>query len=421
MGYTVAEKILLSHSDADRVEPGQVVMVRCDVVLANDVTGPVAFRQMEKMGTSAVFDPSKVVMVADHFAPAKDELSAILIKRLKDWSLEHGVVFYDQGRGGIEHTLLVQEGWVVPGSVIVGGDSHTCTHGAMGAFSSGLGSTDIAYCLVFGEFWQAVPGTIQVTVSGEKGHFVTGKDVILAVIGQIGAGGGTGNVLEFVGPGVQSLSIDERLAVSNLAVEAGSETGIFPADDQTAAYLDGRTEKAWQPVHSDPDASYSRRIAVDFDRLGPLVAKPHNPENVVPVSEIVGTPIHQVVVGNCSNGTMTDLRQAAEMVKGKRVHERTRMIVVPATQEIYRQAVAEGLVDILVEAGASISTPTCGPCFGGHTGALAPGENALATINRNFKGRSGSPEASVYLGNAYVAAAAAVAGEVVNPAEVASW
>jgi len=420
MGYTVAEKILLNHSDADHVEPGQVVMVRCDVVLANDVTGPVAFRQMEKMGTSAVFDPSKVVMVADHFAPAKDERSAILIKRLKDWSLARGVVFYDQGRGGIEHTLLVQEGWVVPGSVIVGGDSHTCTHGAMGAFSSGLGSTDIAYCLVFGEFWQAVPGTIQVTVSGEKGHFVTGKDVILAVIGQIGAGGGTDNVLEFVGPGVQSLSIDERLAVSNLAVEAGSETGIFPADEKTAAYLDGRTDKAWQPVHSDPDASYSRRIAVDFDRLGPLIAKPHNPENVVPVSEIVGTPIHQVVVGNCSNGTMTDLRQAAEMVKGKRVHERTRMIVVPATQEIYRQAVAEGLVDILVAAGASISTPTCGPCFGGHTGALAPGENALATINRNFKGRSGSPEASVYLGNAFVAAAAAVAGEIVDPAEVAS-
>jgi 3-isopropylmalate/(R)-2-methylmalate dehydratase large subunit len=420
MGHTVAEKILLAHSDADHVEPGQVVMVRCDVVLANDVTGPVAFRQMEKMGTSAVFDPAKVVMVADHFAPAKDERSAILIKRLKDWSLAHGVVFYDQGRGGIEHTLLVQEGWIVPGSVIVGGDSHTCTHGAMGAFSSGLGSTDIAYCLAFGEFWQAVPGTIQVTVSGEKGAFVTGKDVILAVIGQIGAGGGTGSVLEFVGPGVQSLSIDERLAVANLAVEAGSETGIFPADEKTAAYLDGRTDKVWQPVHSDPDASYSRRIAVDFDRLGPLVAKPHNPENVVPVSEILGTPIHQVVVGNCSNGTMTDLRQAAQMVKGKRVHERTRMIVVPATQEIYRQAVKEGLVDILVEAGASISTPTCGPCFGGHTGALAPGENALATINRNFKGRSGSPDACVYLGNAFVAAAAAIAGEIVDPAEVAS-
>lgn len=420
MGYTVAEKILLAHSDADHVEPGQVIMVRCDVVLANDVTGPIAFRQMEKMGTDQVFDRSKIVMVADHFAPAKDERSAILIKRLKEWSLAHGVVYYDQGRGGIEHNLIVQEGLVVPGSLIVGGDSHTCTHGALGAFSSGLGSTDIAHCIVFGDFWESVPGTIQVTVKGEKGRFVTGKDVILAVISQIGAGGGTDNVLEFVGPGVQSLSLDERLAVSNLAVESGSETGIFPADEVTAAYLDGRTEKKWDAVYSDPDASYLRRLEVDFDRLEPLIAKPHNPENVVPVSEVVGTPIHQVMVGNCSNGTMTDLRQAAQMLRGKRVHERTRMVVVPATQKIYREAIAEGLIDILVEAGAAISTPTCGPCFGGHTGALAPGENSLATTNRNFKGRAGSPEASVYLGNAFVAAATAVAGEIVNPAEVAS-
>ena len=420
MGYTVAEKILLAHSDADHVEPGQVVMVRCDVVLANDVTGPIAFRQMEKMGTDEVFDRLKIVMVADHFAPAKDERSAILIKRLKEWSLAHEVAFYDQGRGGIEHNLIAQEGWVVPGSVIVGGDSHTCTHGALGAFSSGLGSTDIAHCLVFGEFWESVPGTIQVTVSGEKGPFVTGKDVILAVISQIGAGGGTDNVLEFVGPGVRSLSIDERLAVSNLAVESGSETGIFPADEATAAYLNGRTDKKWEAVQSDSDASYSRRLEVDFDRLEPLVAKPHNPENVVPVSEVAGTPIHQVVVGNCANGTMTDLRQAVQMVRGKHVHERTRMIVVPATQKIYREAIAEGLIDILVEAGAAISTPTCGPCFGGHTGALAPGESSFATTNRNFKGRAGSPEVSVYLGNAFVAAATAVAGEIVNPEEVAS-
>lgn len=420
MGYTVAEKILLAHADADHVEPGQVVMVRCDVVLANDVTGPIAFRQMEKMGTDEVFDRSKIVMVADHFAPAKDERSAILIKRLKDWSLAHGVVYYDQGRGGIEHNLIIQEGWVVPGSLIVGGDSHTCTHGALGAFSSGLGSTDIAHCIVFGDFWESVPGTIQVTVKGEKGSFITGKDVILAVISQIGAGGGTDNVLEFVGPGVQALSIDERLGVSNLAVESGSETGIFPADEVTAAYLDGRTEKKWDAVYSDPDASYSRQIEVDFDQLEPLIAKPHNPENVVPVSEVVGTPIHQVVVGNCANGTMTDLRQAAQMVRGRHVHERTRMIVVPATQKIYREAIAEGLIDILVEAGAAISTPTCGPCFGGHTGALAPGENSLATTNRNFKGRAGSPEASVYLANAFVAAATAVAGEIVNPAEASS-
>ena len=420
MGYTLAEKILLAHCDADHVEPGQVVMVRCDIVLANDVTGPVSFRQMEKMGSREVFDPAKVVMVADHFAPAKDERSAILLKRLREWSLEHGVVFFDQGRGGIEHTLLAQEGWIVPGSVVVGGDSHTCTHGALGAFSSGLGSTDIAYSLIFGEFWEAVPGTIQVAVTGSKQRFVTGKDLILAVIGEIGAGGGTNNVLEFVGKGAESFSIDERLAVSNLAVEAGSETGIFPADEKTAAYLAGRTNRPWVAERSDADATYAGRVAIDLDTLEPRLALPHNPENVSGISSAAGTPVHQVVIGNCANGTLTDLRQAAEILRGKRVHERTRMIVVPATQKIYREAIAEGLVDVLVEAGAAISMPTCGPCFGGHTGALAPGENAVSTINRNFRGRSGSPDASVYLANAYVAAAAAVAGEIVDPAEVAS-
>lgn len=420
MGYTLAEKILLRHSGLDHVEPGQVIMVRCDIVFANDVTGPVAFRQMEKMGRTEVFDPAKVVMIADHFAPAKDERSAILLKRLKDWSLAHGVAFYDQGRGGIEHTLLAQEGWIVPGSVVVGGDSHTCTHGALGAFSSGLGSTDIAYCLVFGEFWQAVPETTQVVVDGSKRRFVTGKDIILAVIAEIGAGGGTGHVLEFIGPGAEALSIDERLAVSNLAVEAGSETGIFPADEKTAEYLAGRTDTPWTAERSDPDARIARTLPIDLDTLEPRIARPHNPENVSGISACAGTPIHQVVVGNCSNGTLTDLRQAAEILRGKRVHARTRMIVIPATQRIYRDAVAEGLVDEIVEAGASLSTPTCGPCFGGHTGALAPGENAVTTTNRNFRGRMGSPEASGYLANAYVAAAAAVAGEIVDPAEIVS-
>ncbi len=342
MGYTIAEKILLAHTDVDRIEPGQVIMVRCDVVLGNDVTGPVAFRQMQKMGADKVFDPSKIVMVADHFAPAKDERSAILIKRLKEWSLAYGVTYYDQGRGGIEHTLIVEEGWVFPGAVIAGGDSHTCTHGALGAFSSGLGSTDIAHCLVFGEFWQAVPGTIQVNVVGTKRPFVTGKDVILSVLAQIGAGGGTNNVLEFVGPGAEALSIDERLAVSNLAVEAGAETGIFPADEKTAAYLEGRVAKKWEPLRSDDDAVYSRKLTVDLDSTGPLIAKPHNPENVAPVSEVAGTPVHQVVVGNCSNGTMTDLRQLVQMIGGKQVHQNTRLIVIPATQKIYREAIEEG-------------------------------------------------------------------------------
>jgi len=418
MGYTLSEKIMLAHCGEDHVVPGQIVMIRCDLVMANDITGPVAFGQMEKMGSEDVFDRSKVVMFADHFAPAKDERSAILQQRLKQQSLALGVTFYDQGRGGIEHAVLVEDGWVVPGMVLVGGDSHTCTHGALGAFGTGVGSTDIAHCLVFGELWQVVPGTIQVHVSGEKGRFVTGKDVILAVLEQIGAGGGTNKTLEFVGPGAEALSIDERLAVANLAVEAGSETGIFPADAKTAEYLEERTHRPWTAERSDPDASFDRHLQVDFDSLEPLIALPHNPENVAKVSDVTGTPVHQVYLGNCANGSLTDLRQAADVLRGHHVHPRTRMIVVPASQKVYRRALAEGLLDLFVEAGASVSTPTCGACFGGHMGVLGPGENAVATTNRNFKGRMGSAEASVYLANAYVAAAAAVAGEIVEPADV---
>ncbi len=393
-------------------------MVRCDVVMANDVSGPVAFRAMEKMGAKRVFDPTKVVMVADHFMPAKDARSAELQKRLKDWSDAQGVTFYGQGRGGIEHTLLCEEGWVVPGSVIAGGDSHTCTYGALGAFGTGLGSTDIAACLAFGEFWQAVPGTIQVEFTGEKRPFVSGKDLILAVIAEIGVGGGTNMALEFVGEGAEALSIDERLAVSNMAVEAGAETGFFPADETVAAYLAGRTDKPWTAGRSDPDAELARRVHIDLDGLPPLVALPHLPGNVVPVEEAAGRKIDQVYIGNCSNGTMTDLRQTAQILKGRKVHPDCRAIIVPATQRIYREAMREGLLDVFVAAGAMVSTPTCGACFGGHMGVLGPGEHAITTTNRNFKGRMGSPEAGVHLANAYVAAAAAVAGEIVHPAEV---
>ena len=418
MGYTLSEKIMLAHCSEDHVVPGQIVMVRCDLVMANDITGPVAFAQMEKMGAERVFDQSKVVMVADHFAPAKDERSAVLQQRLKQRSLELGVTFYDQGRGGIEHAVLMEDGWVVPGMVLVGGDSHTCTHGALGAFATGVGSTDIAYCLIFGELWQTIPATIQVHLRGDKGRFVTGKDVILAVLAQIGAGGGTDKTLEFVGPGTAALSVDERLAAANLAVETGAETGLFPADAVTAAYLDGRTERPWTADHSDPDASFDRLLQVDFGSLEPLIALRHNPENVAKVSDVTGKPVHQVYVGNCANGTLTDLRQAAEVLRGNRVHPRTRMIVVPASQKVYRQAMAEGLLDVFVEAGASVSTPTCGACFGGHMGVLAPGETAVTTTNRNFRGRMGSAEAYVHLANAYVAAAAAVAGEIIEPAGV---
>jgi 3-isopropylmalate/(R)-2-methylmalate dehydratase large subunit len=415
---TLAEKILLAHTDADEVAPGDIVMVHCDVVMTNDISGPMAFRAMEKMGAERVFDPAKVVVVPDHFIPAKDTRSAELQKLLRDWSVDQGVTYYEQGRGGIEHTVLVEEGWVVPGSVIAGGDSHTCTYGALGAFGTGLGSTDIAACLASGSFWQAVPGTIRVEFTGRKQRFVTGKDLILAVIAEIGVAGGTNMALEFIGEGAEALSIDERLAVANMAVEAGSETGFFPADETVAEYLEGRTDRPWSAEQSDPNADFAQTVRIDLDELSPLVALPHSPGNVVPLDQATGRKIDQVYIGNCSNGTITDLRQAAEMLGGRRVHPSTRAIIVPASQRIYRQAIAEGLLDLFVEAGAMVSTPTCGACFGGSGGVLAPGENAITTTNRNFKGRMGSSEAGVHLANAWVAAAAAVAGEIVDPAEV---
>lgn len=418
MPRTLVEKILLSHTKTDDVSPGEILMVECDLVMANDVSGPVAFRQMEKMGAEKVFDPEKVVMVADHFMPAKDAKSASLQRRLKDWSDEQSVYYYGQGRGGIEHTVLVEDGWVAPGMVIAGGDSHTCTYGALGAFGSGFGSTDIAACLAFGEFWQEVPGTIQVEFVGEKGPFVSGKDLILALIGEIGVGGGTNMALEFVGEGAEALSIDERLAVANMAIEAGSETGFFPADDTTAEYLEGRTERVWSAEHSDPDAEFARKVRIDLGSLSPLIALPHSPGNVVTVEEAKGRKIDQIYIGNCANGTMTDLRQTAEMLRGRKVHPDTRAIIVPASQKVYREAMAEGLLDLFVEAGAVVSTPTCGACFGGHMGVMAEGERAITTTNRNFKGRMGSTEAEVHIANAYVAGAAAVAGEIVDPADV---
>lgn len=414
----MAEKILLAHSEVDDLSPGDIVMVRVDAVMANDVSGPVAFRQMEKMGARRVFDPSRVVMVADHFVPAKDARSAELQKRLKDWALDQGVAYYDQGRGGIEHMLLAEEGWVVPGEVIVGGDSHTCTYGSLGAFGSGLGSTDIAAALAHGEFWQPVPSTIRVRFDGSKRGFVSGKDLILAVIAEIGVAGATNAVLEFVGDGARALTIDERMAVANMAVEAGAETGMFAADELTRAYLDGRVSREWEAVESDSDAAIASEVRVDLDSLGPLVAAPHSPGNVVPLADAVGTPVEQVYIGNCANGTITDLRQAASVFRGRSVHARSRAIIVPATQAIYRQALKEGLLDAFAAAGAMVSTPTCGACFGGGMGVPAAGETAVTTTNRNFKGRMGSPDARVYLANAWVAAAAAVAGELVDPGEL---
>ena len=374
MPHTLAEKILLEHADADDVRPGDVVMVRCDVVMANDVSGPVAFRVMEQMGASRVFDPAKVVMVADHFMPAKDARSAELQRRLKEWSDAQGVTFFGQGRGGIEHTLLCEEGWVVPGSVIAGGDSHTCTYGALGAFGSGFGSTDIAACLAFGEFWQAVPATIQVELTGRLGPFVAGKDVILAVIGEIGVGGATNCCARVRRRG-------RRGALGRRA----------PGGRRTWPWRRARTRASFRPTRRPPPTSRAERSGrgepsapiptpsspagsrLDLSSLEALVAKPHLPGNVVPVSEVAGTRVDQAYIGNCANGTMTDLRQTAEVLRGNRVHPDCRLIVVPATQRIYREALAEGLLDVFVEAGAMVSTPTCGACFGGGMGVLAAG------------------------------------------------
>ncbi len=418
MPHTLAEKILLAHTDQADVSAGDIVSVRCDLVLANDVSGPVAFTAMEEMGATSVFDPTKIVMVADHFMPAKDVRSAMLQKRLREWALHHRVHFFDQGRGGIEHAVLIEEGFIVPGMVIAGGDSHTCTYGALGAFGTGLGSTDIAGCLVFGEFWQSVPATILVELVGHISRFVSGKDVILAVLAEIGVAGGTNHVLEFVGPGAEALTIDERRAVANMAVEGGAETGIFPADESTASFLDGRTDRPWDSIRSDSDARFARRLRIDLDALRPLIATPPSPGNVAPIHDLLGQKIDQVYIGNCANGTITDLRQAASVLNGRHVCAGTRAIIVPSSQRVYRQAIEEGLLEIFAAAGVVVSTPTCGACFGGHMGILAAGEVAITTTNRNFKGRMGSPDSSVYIANAFVAAAAAVAGEIVDPIDV---
>jgi len=418
VGHTLAEKILLAHTDADALAPGDIVMVGCDVVLTNDISGPMAFRAMERMGATRVFDPARVVVVPDHFIPAKDERSAELQRLLQQWAEAQGVAFYGQGRGGIEHTVLIEEGWAVPGSVIAGGDSHTCTYGAVGAFGTGLGSTDIASCLATGRFWQVVPGTIRIELTGSRGPFVAGKDVILAVLGEITAAGGREQVLEFTGEGAEAMTVEERMAVANMAVEAGSETGLFPADETVAAYLAERTTRPFAIERGDENAELVRRVTIDLDGLSPLVALPHAPDNIATLDDAHGLPVDQVYVGNCSNGTMTDLRQVAEVLRGRTVHPRCRMIVVPASQRVYAKALEEGLIDVFVAAGAMVSTPTCGACFGGGSGVLAAGERAVATTNRNFRGRMGSRESEVVLANAWVAAAAAVAGELVDPAEL---
>jgi 3-isopropylmalate/(R)-2-methylmalate dehydratase large subunit len=419
---TIAQKVLLAHGVPD-VTPGVFSLARVDLVMCNDVSGAVALGEFERMGARRVFDTARVALVADHFAPAKDVLSAEFVGRLRRFAREQSIEnYWEVGStpdAGIEHTLLPEQGLVAPGDFIAGGDSHTCTYGAFGALGVGVGSTDIAHALALGEIWVKVPESMLVHFGGTRAAHVTGKDLVLAFLRETGVAGATYLALEFTGETVDGLTVDERMALCNMAVEAGAKTAVVPADATTLAWLGehaGRRELT--AVQADPGAHYASQVQINVDGMSPLVARPGSPADVVGVEEVRGEHIDQVYVGNCANGTLTDLRQLTEVLRGRSVARGTRLIVVPATQRIYRQAIAEGLIETILEAGGLISPPTCGACFGGHMGILGAGETALATTNRNFRGRMGHPDSRVYLANAWVAGAAAVCGELAVPAEV---
>jgi len=416
-------QILERHGIEDG-RPGAFGLARCDLVMVNEISGVLALEALAQMGAQRVFDPSRVAIVCDHFVPAKDVRSADMISRMRRFAREQGIEnFWEAGgtrEAGIEHTLLPEQGLVRPGDFIPGGDSHTCTYGAFAAFGTGMGSTDMAAALALGEVWIKVPETERVQFAGTPGAFTTGKDLILAYIGRVGVAGATYRALEFDGPAVSALGIDGRLALCNMAVEAGAKTGLVAADATTVAWLAERLDAPPAPLAPAPGAVYEHHTTIDVDGMGPLLAMPSSPGNVVAVGDApAGTHVDQVYVGNCSNGTMTDLRQLAEMLRGHTVARGTRLIVVPATQRIYRQALAEGLVEVILEAGGMMSPPTCGACYGGQNGILGAGETAIATTNRNFRGRMGHRDSRVFLANAYVAGAAAVAGEIVAPGAVA--
>jgi 3-isopropylmalate/(R)-2-methylmalate dehydratase large subunit len=358
------------------------------------------------------------VIVLDHFVPNKDIPSAEQVKMIREFAMEQGVILFDVGRGGIEHILLPQQGLVLPGEVIIGGDSHTCTYGALGAFATGMGSTDIACALALGETWMKVPPTIKVIYHGRPGEWLRGKDLILYTIGQIGVDGALYTAMEFTGEAIQFLSMDERFAMANMSVEAGAKVGLFPVDDKILDYIKPRAQKPFQIYEGDEDAEYAKIIEYDISKLEPQVACPHLPSNVKPVSQIAGIDIDQAFIGSCTDGRLEDLRIASQILKGKRVHPQVRLIVIPGSQQDYLQALKEGILSIFIEAGAVVSTPTCGPCLGGHMGVLGAGERCIATINRNFKGRMGSPQSEVYLANSAVVIASAILGRIASPEEV---
>lgn len=419
MGMTMTQKILAAHAGLDTVEAGQLIEAKLDMVLGNDVTTPVAIHEMEKFKNQEVFDKDKIAMVLDHFTPNKDIKSAEHCKCVRQYANEHNITnFFDVGEVGIEHALLPEKGLVVAGNAVIGADSHTCTYGALGAFSTGVGSTDMAAGMATGKAWFKVPSAIKFVLTGKPAEWISGKDIILHIIGMIGVDGALYKSMEFVGDGIRYLSMDDRFTMANMAIEAGGKNGIFPVDDVTIAYMKEHSTKEYTVYEADEDAVYDETYTIDLSTLKPTVAFPHLPENTKTIDEVGDIKIDQVVIGSCTNGHITDLRIAAQIMKGRKVAKGLRVIIIPATQAIYLQAMEEGLLKIFIEAGAIVSTPTCGPCLGGHMGILAAGERAVATTNRNFVGRMGHVESEVYLASPAVAAASAITGKISCPCEI---
>ncbi len=419
MGKTMVEKILSTHTDTDNFKIGDIINVRVDFAFANDITAPLAIKYFKESGAKEVFDRKKIGLIPDHFAPNKDIKSAEQCKLLREFAQEYKIEnYFEVGKMGVEHALLPEKGLVLPGDVVVGADSHTDTSGALGAFAIGVGSTDLAAIMALGEVWLKVPPTIKFIYSGKLNKWVSGKDLILYTISKIGVDGANYQVMEFSGEVIKRLSMDNRFTMCNMAVEAGAKTAIIEPDQITLEYLQGRATRPYQLYKSDPEAFYEKVIEFEVSKIEPQVAFPHLPENAKPISEVGYIKIDQSIIGSCTNGRIEDLRIAAEVLKGQQVYPEVRLIIIPATQDIYLQALREGLIDLFVSAGAAVSTPTCGPCLGGYMGILAKGERAISTTNRNFVGRMGHPESEVYLASPAVAAASAVAGRIVSPEEV---
>ncbi len=419
MKQTITQKILAAHCGQERVEPGELITVKLDMVLGNDITAPIAIREFEKLGAATVWDKDRIALVPDHSTPNKDIKSAELVKILRDFARKHNITwFFEIGKMGIEHTLLPDEGLVLPGDAIIGADSHTCTYGALGAFSTGVGSTDLGCAMAVGETWLKVPEQIKFVYTGKMPKWVGGKDLILYTIGKIGVDGALYSSMEFTGEAIDDLDMAGRFTMCNMAIEAGAKNGIMAPDAKTLSYVQGRAKRKFAIYNSDDDAEYKDIIEIDVSKMEPQVSFPHLPENAKPISECVDVRIDQSVIGSCTNGRIEDLRIAAGVIKGHQVHPDVRLIVIPATQEIYLQAIKEGLTQIFVEAGGAVSTPTCGPCLGGHMGVLAAGERSVATTNRNFVGRMGHVQSEVYLAGPAVAAASAILGRLASPEEL---